>query len=106
MSLDAHLQLADGVATIRLSGELDGRSAPEFNELIIEAAQHDLIKLVLLADKLSYMSSAGIRCLVFAHQKMPEVEIVFSGAQPDVAETIRLTGFDRSLVLVEAGRIR
>jgi anti-anti-sigma regulatory factor len=31
------------------------------------------------------------------------VKILFTGAQPDVAETIRLTGFDRTLVLQEAG---
>jgi anti-anti-sigma factor len=104
MTFDARMQVADAIATIRMSGELDARSAQRFNDLITEAAKHDIGKLVLLADELSYMSSAGIRCLVFAYQKMPAgVQIVLSGAQPDVAETIRLTGFDRTLVLVEGG---
>jgi anti-anti-sigma factor len=49
------------------------------------------------------MSSAGLRSLVFAHQKMPPgMEIVLIGARPEVAETIRLTGFDRSIVMQEA----
>jgi len=104
MTFTANLQIIDGVATMHLAGELDARSAARFNELIIEAAEHELTEVVLIADKLTYMSSAGLRCLVFAHQKMPRaVRIVLIGAQPEVAETIRLTGFDRSIVMQEAG---
>jgi anti-anti-sigma factor len=104
MAFDAKLQIAGGVATIRLTGELDAKSAPRFNELIGQAAGRDLAQLVLIAHDLSYISSAGLRCLVFAHQKMPaNVRIVVLGAQPEVAETIRLVGFDHSIVLQEAG---
>jgi anti-anti-sigma factor len=104
MAFDAKLQMTGEVATIRLTGELDAKSAPRFNELISQAAAADLGQLVLIADNLSYMSSAGLRCLVFAHQKMPaDVRIVVVGAQPEVAETIRLVGFDHSIVLQEAG---
>jgi anti-sigma B factor antagonist len=107
MTFNANLQVTDGVATIRLAGELDGGSAPQFSKLIGDAARHEIRQLVLLADDLRYISSAGLRCLVFAHQKMPDgVQIVLTGAQPDVAETIRLTGFDRSMVLQEAGEAR
>lgn len=104
MTFNAHLLIEDSVATIHLSGELDARSAPRFNDLIIDAAKHKLSRLVLLAGDLTYMSSAGLRCLVFAHQKMSRgVEILLVGARPDVAETIRLTGFDRSIVVQESG---
>jgi anti-anti-sigma factor len=107
MTFEAKLQVADGIATIRVIGELDAKSAPRFNELISQAASSDPSQLVLIADKLTYMSSAGLRCLVFAHQKMPaNVRIVVIGAQPEVAETIRLVGFDHSIVLQEAGEPR
>lgn len=106
MAFEAKLRIEDNVATIRLAGELDAKSAPRFNDVIIDAAKNQLSRLVLLAENLSYMSSAGLRCLVFAHQKLPRgSEIVLVGAQPDVAETIRLTGFDRSIVM-EASDIR
>jgi anti-anti-sigma factor len=50
------------------------------------------------------MSSAGLRCLVFAHQKMADdVRITVVGVQAQVAETIRLVGFDHSIDLQEAG---
>ena len=104
MAFDANLQIVDGAATIRLVGELDARSAARFNDLISEAARSAISQLVLIADNLTYMSSAGLRCLVFAHQKMPNtVRIIFLGAQPQVAETIRLVGFDHSILLQEAG---
>lgn len=103
MSFDAKLLVEDSVATIWLSGELDASSAPRFNDLITDAAKHVLTRLVLLAENLSYMSSAGVRCLVFAQQKLYRgTAIVLVGAQPDVAETIRLTGFDRSITMEEA----
>ena len=83
MSFDAKLQIEEGTATIRLSGELDAASAPKFNDVVSDAAGHDLNRLVLLAADLSYMSSAGLRCLVLAQQKLPdETEIVLVGVQP------------------------
>lgn len=103
MAFSSTMQIEDGVATIRLEGELDGHSAPELNELVSSVAEQQVARLVLLMGQLSYMSSAGLRCLVFAHQKMPAgSEIVLVGTQPEVAETIRLTGFDRSITMQES----
>jgi anti-anti-sigma factor len=107
MSFDAKLHIENGVATVRLSGELDTASAPGFNEVIGHLAEQDLSRLVLLAADLSYMSSAGLRSLVLAQQKLPDkTEIVLVGAQPEVLETIRLTGFDQSVTMESAGELR
>jgi anti-anti-sigma factor len=104
MDFSAVVHADNGTATIRLSGELDAVSAPHFNDAITEAASHDLERLVILVQNLAYMSSAGLRCLIFAQQKMPpHVPIVIVGARPEVAEAIRLTGFDRAVVLQESG---
>lgn len=104
MSFEAKLTVDGDIATIRLSGELDRTSAPRLDDLVGRAADRpSLTRLVLLVEGLTYMSSAGLRSLVFAHQRMPrEAEIVIVGAQQGVAETIRLTGFDQSVVLQEA----
>ncbi|MGW4401144.1 STAS domain-containing protein [Amycolatopsis nivea] len=104
MGFHGRMHAENGVATIRLVGEVDSRSAHRLNELIVAAVKRTPQRLVLLAEELTYLSSAGLRSLVFAHQKMGRgVEIVLVGVQPDVAETIRLTGFDRSIVMHEAG---
>jgi anti-anti-sigma factor len=103
MSFEARMQVSEEAVTIWLSGELDSDSAPGFNKVIAEAVGHEATRLVLLMEDLTYMSSAGLRSLVLAHQKLPsEVEIVLIGTRPDVAETIRLTGMDRSFVMQSA----
>jgi anti-anti-sigma factor len=103
MSFHGKMHTENGVATIRLVGEVDSRSAHKLNELIIAAVGQTPDRLVLLAEDLTYLSSAGIRSLVFAHQRMVQgAEIVLIGVRPEVAETIRLTGFHRSIVMQEA----
>lgn len=103
MSFQVNMNVDDGVATIRLAGELDGSGAPQLNDLVVEATALSVGRLVLLMNELTYMSSAGLRSLVFAHQKMSgTTEIILVGTQPEVAETIRLTGFDRSIVMQES----
>jgi anti-sigma B factor antagonist len=100
MSFHAKVRSQDGVVTFRLSGELDSRSAQRFHQMITQAVVPAARKLVLQMAELSYMSSAGLRCLVYAHQRAGSgVDIELVDTQPDVAETIRLTGFDRSLIM-------
>jgi len=102
MGFHGKMHAENGVATIRLVGEADSRSAHRLNELIVEAVQETPARLVLLVEELTYLSSAGLRSLVFAHQKLGrDAEIVLVGVRPEVAETIRLTGFDRSIVMQE-----
>jgi anti-anti-sigma factor len=102
MAFDARLEVMDGVGRIALSGELDAAVAPLFKATIDEAARRGVTRLVLLADALVYIASAGLRALVFAKQKMGvAVTIVIVGAQPQIVETIRQTGFHRSVLMVD-----
>ncbi len=104
MEFQGKMHVENGVATIRLAGEVDSRSAHRLNELIVAAVEATPERLVVLAEELTYLSSAGLRSLVFAHQKIGrDAEIVLIGVRPEVAETIRLTGFDRSIVMQEGG---
>jgi anti-anti-sigma factor len=96
MSFEANLTTSDRDATIRLTGELDATTAPVLRSLIDRVGQLGADRLLFEMDDLSYMSSAGIRCLVFAHQTVAS-DIVLLDAQPDVAEVIRLAGFDRAV---------
>jgi anti-anti-sigma factor len=84
--------------TVILEGELDSLAAPQFmNE--IESANAEVDQLVLEMTELTYMSSAGLRGLVFARQKMPDsVRIVIVGARDPIEQTIRMVGFHRSVV--------
>lgn len=103
MAFDATLDMANGIAKITLTGELDASVAPQFQERIKEAADAHAQKLVLLLEGLSYMSSAGLRALVFAKQKMgAQVKIYLIGAQEQVVEPIKQTGFHYSVIMLDS----
>ena len=98
MEFHAELQERPGMAILELEGDLDSTTAPVFREKVEEAAELDPAQLVIDLTNLDYLSSAGLRVLVFARQKMAEsVALVLVGAGERVAETIRLTGFDQSV---------
>ena len=103
MAFNVNLQMTDtGIAKITLAGELDASVAPAFRTEIENAAAKQAKRLVLLMNDLDYMSSAGLRTLVFAKQKMPPgVDIYVVGAQEPVMETIQMTGFHHCVVALD-----
>jgi anti-anti-sigma factor len=103
MAFNATLETSDDIAKITLSGELDASTAPELKAKVEEAAAQNPKRLVFMMADLEYMSSAGLRILIFAkQQKMPGVDIYVVGAQKDtVLETIIKTGFHHSVILLD-----
>jgi anti-anti-sigma factor len=97
---------AGTAVTLALAGEADGGSVDALDEWIARAEREhgeNLAELRFDLDELSYISSAGLRSIVVAHQRLGRgVRIVLTGADAEVAETIRLTGFHRAVVLEEA----
>jgi anti-anti-sigma factor len=99
MSFTATSSRNGGVTLITLSGELDTLTAPLLRDEVERAATDEIDKLVLDMTELSYLSSAGLRGLLFARQKMADhVQIVLVGVNDTVEQTIRLVGFHRSVV--------
>ena len=91
-----------GIAKIVLVGELDAASAGYFRDTIEAVATSSPRRLVLIIDGLTYMASAGLRALVFAKQKMgPSVDVYLIGVQDPVRETLEMTGFLNSVILLE-----
>lgn len=92
--------LDDGTAEISLSGELEASVANDFKAAVEKAAAGKPKKLVLIMKDLEFMSSAGLRVLVFAKQKMgSDVDIYVIGAQDPVRDTIEMTGFQHSVIM-------
>lgn len=102
MAFRVELHERPGMAILELEGDLDSSTAPVFREKVEEATGTDPAQLVVDLTSLEYLSSAGLRVLVFARQKMGDgVALVLVGAREAVAETIRLTGFDQSVSFSE-----
>ncbi|MCC5636640.1 anti-sigma factor antagonist [Nostoc sp. CHAB 5844] len=102
MSFNTTLKINEPTAIITVSGELDASSAPLFKTEVEKAAATNPEKLVLMTQKLDYMSSAGLRVLIFAKQKMGvNVDIYMVGLQEPIIETLKKTGFDQSVIFVD-----
>ena len=100
-ALNSHTE--QGTAIVELIGELDAAAAPALRQRIESlAADSGIDRLVLMLQDLTYIASAGLRTLVFAKQKLDHrVDLYLVGAQAPVVETIELTGFHHSVVMLE-----
>jgi anti-anti-sigma factor len=102
MAFNATLETTNDIAKITLSGDLDTTTAPVFKEKVEAAAMQNPKSLVLIMKDLEYMSSAGLRILIFAKQKMGKnVDLCVVGAQEMVMDTITKTGLHHSLILMD-----
>jgi anti-anti-sigma factor len=98
MAFNASYRVNNGTVIIALEGDLDALSAPVFQENVDQSVGPDLNRLVLDMSKLDYISSAGLRQIIYARQKMnDDVRVVLVGANQRVTETIKLVGFDQSV---------
>jgi anti-sigma B factor antagonist len=95
--------IADTTATLNLVGELDAAAAPAFREQVDAASAAHVKELILNMGDLEYMSSAGLRVLIYAKQKMGTgVDLILVGTQPMVLDTLQKTGFHHSVTLVDS----
>jgi anti-anti-sigma factor len=99
MGFGISVEEGKGVATIRLSGELDAAAAPQFKEAIEKVAQAKPERLVLFMNELEFMASAGLRVLIFARQKMGSVALYVVGSHGPVLNTLKMSGFHHSVYL-------
>jgi anti-anti-sigma factor len=85
----------DGTLAITLSGSLDAKSAPALSDELKKALSAEIKRIVFLAADLVYMSSAGLRVILFAKQKLgDEADIVMVGLRKDVLDVIKMSGLD------------
>ena len=79
--------------TVTLEGRLDTTTSPQLEEELKD--EFDGIKeLVLDIRDLEYISSAGLRVLLFAQKKMnTQGSMVIRGANEEIMEIFEVTGF-------------
>ena len=102
MAFSVTSDVDNGIARITLTGELDAGSAPAFKAEIEKVAAQKIRRLVLMLSGLEFMASAGLRVLIFAKQKIGAgIDIYVVGAQPSIVDTLEMTGFHHSVVMLD-----
>lgn len=85
--------------TIKITGRLDTTTAPDFNKIINEDIA-DTDNLVLDFEKIEYISSAGLRVLLYAQKKMQKLGTMkLINVCEDVMEVFEMTGFSDILTI-------
>ena len=88
--------------TVALTGRIDSGNAAEAERQIMEAAAGFSGKLILDAEALEYISSAGLRVILRLKKANPQVRIV--NASSEVYEIFDMTGFTEMMDISKAYR--
>jgi len=78
---------------VELSGKLDFSRAPALMKELEKLKGKDVSSVVFECNGLTYISSAGIRAIIFARQKIsPDMTVVLENAAEDVVEVLDMCG--------------
>jgi anti-anti-sigma factor len=102
MSTSFSIQHDGPVATVTLVNRIDGESAPALAEALTRLIGSEVNRIVFMASELTFISSMGLRAIVFIKQKLGKDSAVYLiGAPPHVVEVFCLTGFDTFIHIQE-----
>ncbi len=92
MKIEIHS--GDDITIVTLSGELNGRTAPDVQTQLLPFIQPGC-KIVLDMRGVTYMSSAGLRFMLLIHRQTANQggRIVLTGLTEWVEDTMSITGF-------------
>jgi len=103
-TFESELSVENGVASITLTGKLDETVAATLERDLVTALEGNPQRVILRAEKLDSISSAGARALLFLRQKLPfeGADVLIVGAKPEVQEACRaVDAEEQSFVLVD-----
>ena len=85
----------NGVSVIAIGGRLDTQTAPDAQRKFAELINNGADKLLINFEKLDYISSAGLRSLLFAAKQMKSKsgEIRVCSLNDTVTEVFEISGF-------------
>lgn len=99
------------IAIYRLSGRLDTQSAPDFQAALDEGFENDENKIILDCKDLEYMSSAGLRTILYAKKCIdddglgedgtPKGFLKLINVSDEILEVFDMTGFSEFLSINE-----
>ena len=84
----------EDVTDITLVGRLDTTTAPDLEKELKELFEQGTSQLSLNFEQLDYISSAGLRVLLFAQKSLSENgKMTIRNVKPEIMEVFDITGF-------------
>ena len=84
----------EDVTDIALVGRLDTTTAPDLEKELKELFEQGTSQLSLNFEQLDYISSAGLRVLLFAQKSLSENgKMTIRNVKPEIMEVFDITGF-------------
>ena len=100
-----NIHLDETTLTVILGGKLAIGNAPALQELLSNYQGQDIRKVVFDATDLEFISSAGIRCIIYARRELGQKpEIVFENCTKEIYEVFEMTGLSRFIGFVKDHR--
>ena len=96
------LSITEEMVKISLKGIMDVNAIGHFQAILEKVGPQPVKRLLLLSNELKHISSAGMRSLVFAKQKLGSaVDIYFVGAPESVTNSIKMSAFCEGVRVVD-----
>ena len=106
MEENFNINLDGTTLTVILGVELTKENAPAMLQLLGSYRGQDIRKVVFDATDLVFISSAGIRCIIYARRELGQKpEIVFENCAKEIYEVFEMTGLTRFISFVKDNRI-
>ena len=86
-----------GTLIAKAAGRIDGSNAREFQDALETFLEGELNALVLDMEKLSYISSAGLRVILLVSKKLQRASAQFGicSLSDSIGEVFQISGFDK-----------
>ncbi|MBN1148244.1 MAG: anti-sigma factor antagonist [Anaerolineales bacterium] len=92
--MDITIENFDYVKVLAISGDIDGKTAPQVQEQILIHMQPGS-KILLDMREVSFMSSAGLRVLLTTYRRaiQEQSNVLLVGLREEIKDTMSATGF-------------
>ncbi len=87
----------DSAVIVSLDGRLDGTTAPDVEKQVSAIVDRGDVRIVLDCDRMSYVSSAGLRVLLLCARKCQQGggKLAIAGLQPECLSVLEMSGFHK-----------
>ncbi len=101
---EVNFKMDNNVLTVFLCGHIDSANAAEVEaNITAEREKTPSDNIIIDAEKLEYISSAGLRIILRIRKDMPDLKII--NVSPEVYEILDMTGFTEMITVEKAYRV-